>query len=254
MLYGIALNGSTKAETLTSFKSFCTGKLGMSTDSVEKLQIVEIRFLGQKKTDNPPPTLVKLGTTQERNLILRQSHNLGKGESLDKFVPKRYLSTYKKLKKEAWKLRVFLDLATNLDFNGHLLTLKYKKKDDGGMKYDWTIHTEWAPAATDSVVPQTQKTAPATGLIPTPVLAGADNNLLLTGLKSSAGDEAIVASCKSIIEQNVPTGAEGIRIRVVGKAIVVQCKDKDLCTKVRQKCKDKKIMEQVLDWKLESEA
>ena len=161
---------------------------------------------------------------------------------------------YKRLKKEAWKLRLFHNLSTNLDFNGHLLTLKYKKKDDGAIKYDWTIHTEWAPAATDSVVPQTQKTGPATGLTPTPALAGDNSNLLITGLKTTAGDEAIVASCKTIIEQNVPTSADSVRIRVVGKAIVVQCKDKDLCTKVRQKCKDKKIMEQVLDWKLESEA
>ena len=86
MLYGIKLDNTSKAKTRESFENFCKGKLGMREEEVSKLSIGDIRFFGSKN----PPVLVKLGSAQERNELLRLSHKLSKGESLDKYVPKRY--------------------------------------------------------------------------------------------------------------------------------------------------------------------
>ena len=98
----------------------------MSDDAVDKLNLGEIRFFGAASGSN---ILVKLGSAQEKNDVLKHSYQLSQGQSLDKYVPKRYLAVYKRLKNTAWKLRKLHDQHTSIDFNGHLLTLKHKQKD-----------------------------------------------------------------------------------------------------------------------------
>ena len=145
---------------------------------------------------------------------------------------------------------------TNIDFNGHLLTLSYKKKDDGALKYSWTIHSEWSPEATDSVVPQTQKTSSAVGLTPTPVVhVDADTTLVITGLDpvdpKHHGD--VIDGVKKILsEANVCELAK--TIRVAGSKVIVKCDSKEDCKKVKQECKEVQLMGKRVTWTLESEA
>ena len=195
-----------------------------------------------------------MGSPQERNEILKLSHRLTKGESLDKYVPKRYEIVYKRFKKEAWKLRKFHSLKTNIDFNGHILTLKYKQPDKDNIKFGWTIHEEWSPEPTDSVVPQTQQTGSSEGILPTPVLqTNTDKSFLISGLKvdQAITPEEIKDAFLELLgddKSNVET------VRPAGTTLVVQCSSKEQCLKLRQKYRDKKLFNCTPVWTLESEA
>ena len=251
MLYGIELSQKSQAESISSFKQFCSDKLKMSTVSISKLNVGEIRFFGSGRS---PPTLVKLGGPGERNDVLQHSHHLAKGESLDKYVPKKYLPTYKRFKNKAWKLRTVHQQHTAIDFNGHLLTFKHRKKDAEGVKYSWTIAEEWYPEPTDAALPQTTRTAPAAGLQPTPPLS-VDCALLVTGIKwtenEAASDDNRRKLFTEILGDDVGL-AENIRF--VGKNVVVRCKSREECVELRRKHGGKQINGSTPKWALDSEA
>ena len=253
MMYGIGLKRASKTESIDSFKDFCKNTLKMSTESVAKLNVCDIRFMSAAGSSKPT-ILVKLGSPQERNDVLRNSWQLQNGQSLDKYVPKRYLTVYKRLKNTAWKLRKLHNQSTSIDFNGHLLTLKHKNKDVDGKKYSWTIFSEWAPEPTDSIIPQTTRTSTAEGLTPTPPLKlGTDDTMVITGLK--AGEEVTDDGIKSNFLKLLDKDGEKVdSIRIVGSMIVVRCKSKHLCTELKRDHCNKTFMNCTLKWALESEA
>ena len=256
MLYGITLDNSSKANTIKSFIEFCTNKLGMTPDAVAKLRVgeIEIRPLSERP-GKTPAILVKLGSAFERNEVLKLSHKLSKGESLDKYMPKRYLAVYKRLKNTAWKMRKFHNQHTQIDLNGHLLTLKHRQKDSDGVKYSWTIHEEWAPEPTDSIFPQTQQTEPAEGRLPTPMIKlGTDTTLAISGYKTDVGlgPGDVKAAFLELLGDDAANVVDDVNIS--GNTIMLKCLSKKDGQRMRNTHKDKKLFNCAVTWKFESEA
>ena len=146
---------------------------------------------------------------------------------------------------------------TAIDFNGHLLTLKYKKRDVDGVKYSWTIHEEWAPEPTENILPQTTKTSTAVGLTPTPLLdTDTDNSLIISGFTTDnakrCSDEQKTTSFTGLLETDDRALIDSVE--AVGNVLVVKCKDKDSCVKIKRKHKDKQLFDCKLKWSLFDEA
>ena len=121
--------------------------LGARADT---LVIRSVTVLSRGKSTNPRLSiLVMFGSIAERNECIRQSFNLARGITLDKYVPKRYEAQYRAFKEQAWKLRESMNVNTWIGFEGHALVLKQKEKDLEGKKYAWNIFDSWSPKVTD---------------------------------------------------------------------------------------------------------
>ena len=143
----------------------------MSNDDLKFIELKSLTFAkpnGGHKNSNNPTVFFSLGNVQQRNVCFKYAKNLPKGISIDKHVPKNYLSKYKELKSTAWKLRVSKGFQTRIDFEGPVLTLRYKQKDTESVKYSWTIYEEYIPKPE---LPQQKSVyTPAEGATPTPVI------------------------------------------------------------------------------------
>ena len=136
--------------------------LGARADT---LAIRSVTVLSRGKGPNPRMSvLVMLGTIAERNECIRQSFNLARGVTLDKYVPKRYEAQYRAFKEQAWKLRESMNVNTWIGFENHSLVLKQKEKDVEGKKFSWIIFDQWTPRVTDP--PLNQKTNDRKGNLP----------------------------------------------------------------------------------------
>ena len=121
--------------------------LGARSDT---MAIRSVTVLTRGKGPNPRlSVLIMFGSIAERNECIRQSFNLSRGTTLDKFVPKRYEAQYRAYKEQAWKLRESMNVNTWIGFEGHTLVLKQKEKDAGGQKFSWHIFDSWTPKVTD---------------------------------------------------------------------------------------------------------
>ena len=105
--------------------------------------ISSISTLSRGRGPNPRiSVLIMFGSIVERNECLRQSYHLGKGISLDKFVPKRYEEQYRIFKQQAWKLRSTMNVNTWIGFEDQKLVLKQKEKEVNGRRFAWSFYDE----------------------------------------------------------------------------------------------------------------
>ena len=134
---------------------FLRDNLGLGARA-DTIVIRSVTVLSRGKGPNPRiSVLVMLGSIAERNECIKQSFNLARGVTLDKYVPKRYEAQYRAFKEQAWKLRESMNVNTWIGFENHSLVLKQKEKDIEGKKFSWTIFDQWTPKVTDP--PPTQK-------------------------------------------------------------------------------------------------
>ena len=121
--------------------------LGASSDT---MTIKSVSVLSRGKGPNPRlSVLIMFGNIDERNECIRQSFNLARGTTLDKYVPKRYEAKYRAFKEQAWKLRESMNVNTWIGFEGHALVLKQKEKDVDAKKFSWNLFDTWTPKVTD---------------------------------------------------------------------------------------------------------
>ena len=141
---------SNEEEKKTFIRAFFQEELKVTSEILQKIKIKEVIRLGSDQgRDKPPPILVKLGHPTERNQILPFSVNLKNGLDIDKNVPKMYQKMHKNLKRKAWKLKVVHDVQAQVVFDGYKMILRYKKKDNGPTKYNYSIHSDWYPSPSD---------------------------------------------------------------------------------------------------------
>ena len=152
---GLLVNGLRlhAGQPAAEFRKFCLMDLHMPPEKANDLKIIEVTKLGQDRLGRPATLLVKMSHPSERNECMKLSKNLQRGISFDLFVPKRYLQKYRDFKEEAWKLRVTKGVQTFIGFKSFGLQLKFKKRDDQNIKYDWTIYDEFIPKPTIGEVP-----------------------------------------------------------------------------------------------------
>ena len=169
-----------------AFLSFCSDSLKMSKSDIESLSIKQIN--STKNTAKSFVLFVTLENVSQRNLCLKHSKNLAQRISLDKQVPKQYLKKYSEMQTTAWKLRSVHQVITRVDFNGPILTLRYKSRDSDLGQFSFTIHEEYTPKPE----PPKQNPAftPAPGLLPTTTVQSSCVGIM-SDLKCAEGDNAL---------------------------------------------------------------
>ena len=223
------------------FRNFCKEGLKMEADRVKSLEVKEVTKLGNPKGGRPAPQKVKLGSASDRNDCLRLSKNLKKGVSLDKCVPKRYLDKYKSFKNLAWKIRVAKNMHTYIGFDRQALQLKVKKKDDGTLRFDWTIHAEYIPKPSKNPSPSKVR-EPRAGLIPTQPLSDSDTECvcIVSGLKTSQDNTQLAEKIALLFdESDLPLVSN---ISVANSSVgVLTCEDRDAALKLANKYNDRQF-------------
>ena len=112
-------------DTITKINSLITDMQAQVSFRCE----VKVAFAMGK--GNNPPILVTLADPFQRNELLRNATKLPKGVYMDRDIPKPYRATYKKFQYVAWKKRTFLNVQTQIIFEGHLMQLRGREKDKG---------------------------------------------------------------------------------------------------------------------------
>ena len=114
----------------------------MEVENLSDLRLIKVAKLGLPKGSGPKsaPVLVTLGDQAQRNYVLRAGSKLPKGISIERDIPKPYRACYKKFKKHAWKLRAVHGVHTQIVFDDHILTLRYREEGKS-----FTIIDEFQP-------------------------------------------------------------------------------------------------------------
>ena len=228
-------------DPVKGFQSFCKDSLKMEPDRVNRMTVKEVVRLGSSKNGKPAPQLVKLASATERNDCLRLSKNLKQGVNLDMCVPKRYLEKYKTFKNLAWKLRVVRNVSTFIGFDRQALQLKVKKKDDGNIKYDWTIHAEFIPKPS-KMPAHNKEREPREGLIPTPPLDDADTDCvcIVSGIKDVRDSNHMAEKLQELFDEPDLDLIANISQSNRNCAILT-CSDRDATVKVATKYNGKQF-------------
>ena len=196
IVHGLAIGEMLSVEKATAF---LTDKLKLSPDSLKQINIVSVTSLG--KHNNTQSIMIKLSHVTERNICLKNSFNLPKGVTIDRSVPMRYLSKYKDFKSKAWQIRMSQNLMTRIEFQEHSLCLRIRKKDDGEVKYGWTIHEEFTPTVNCPVPSKTKSSKPDTsGTMPTPPLSKAELSMsvIFSNIKSDLTGDILLQKVKAM--------------------------------------------------------
>ena len=220
----------------SDFLNFCKQSLKLDDASTSKISVLSVSSaIAAPSKGKKPSFFVKLGHFSERNLCLKNAHNLPKGISMDRSVPKRYMQKYKDLKTKAWKIRISQGLQTRIDFEGHILCLKVKKRDEGNIKYGWTIHDEFSPSL--SSVPPKHTTKIQTGLTPTPPLSTANlsKTIIFSNIVSNLGKDELMRSFEKLF--NNRDDLEEIRM-ANNTTFVVTCKREEVAKRIKSHFQD----------------
>ena len=234
----LILNGieSEKMKNGSDFLSFCKQSLKLDDVSLAKINVLSVNpMVRANQKDKKPSILIKLAHFSERNICLKNSFNLPKGSSIDRSVPKRYLQKYKELKTKAWKIRTSQSLKTRIDFEGHMLCLKVRKRDEGTIKYGWTIHEEFSPSPSSVPPKYTSKVQP--GLTPTPPLSleKLSKTIIFTNIVSSLKKDDLFVCFEKLFDKK----DEIERIHMVNEnTFTVECKEAEIAKKLKSKFQD----------------
>ena len=137
VVHGLRIAGNEENTKVNAVKLFLKQELKASDELINKVRIRDVIKLGSDSGEGkPPPVLIKFGHPSERNQILPLSANLKKGFDMDKNIPKKYQSKHREFKKHAWKLKLIHGVQAQVIFDEYNLILRYKRKDEGTMKYN----------------------------------------------------------------------------------------------------------------------
>ena len=204
-----------------------------SDDMLSKIRIKEVTKLGNEKSNEKlPPVLVRFGHPTERNQILPLSRNLKRDFSIDKFVPKMYLHKHREFKRHAWKLKSLFNIQAQVVFDGHNLVVRYKRKDDGDTKFNWTIAKEYHPRPEDAVqlsrVESRDPTKHDTPIIDMSCSATCNRSVIVTGCSEKVTPNNVKAELLSHISDTDHLHIEEIEWKSKGTVCII-CKDWKSC-------------------------
>lgn len=251
IVHGFKLAESGDKERVDRMKKFLSEKMKASDDILSKIKIREVCRLGAEiRNGKPSPILLKLGHPTERNQILPFSSNLEKGLNVDKNIPKIYQSKHKEFKRKAWKLKVLYNIQTQIVFDGFKMVLRYKKKDDGVTKYNYTKYWEWFPEPSDLAPTLNTASSNDPNKHETPLIDSSHESESTRSIIISGISETITASNANLefldyISDEDHEKIEEIRFKSKGLLVVI-CKDWAECKHIAQsyqkvKFKDREI-------------
>ena len=230
IIHGVKLDGNNDQSKKAAVIKFFKEELKASEDLVNKIRIRDVVRLGSETGSGKlPPLLVKLGHPTERNQLLPLSSNLKRGVDIDKSVPKLYLKTHKEFKRHAWKLKLLHNVQTQVVFEGHNMILRYRKKTDGVMEYNWETDREWFPKPEDLTASlQNTKTKDPnkhdTPKIDTSSAAQCSKSVIISGVPESVKQESAVSDFNNYFKNEDHTRITEIQYKSKG-VIVIVCKD-----------------------------
>ena len=140
MIFGIKSDGSPDLVSEIKNKLF-KDKLEFELDNFKAVQV------GTDIGGKPKPIRVSLPTAEIRNALCKQAFKLPKGQgiTIEKCLPQRYRQQNREFRQYGWQLREAANVQTRIVFKGHKLVLEMKEKDEGEIRYDWTIAKEYFP-------------------------------------------------------------------------------------------------------------
>ena len=178
---------NTEHNMIKAAGDFLKNVMKIPEDELLKISIKQAYKLGKGKQGGQPPMIVKFGHPSDRNHVLTFSKNISdKKISVEKDIPKSYQNQYKVFKEIAFKLRNMPDMnfQTQIIFDGPFMRLRYKKKDSGGERFHYVIHSSWKPPLDSSPSePSTLRTPVGTKATPAPdasVLEKANSSIFMT--------------------------------------------------------------------------
>ena len=138
MIYGFKTQGSPDLENEIRQKLF-KDKLELDIGKMKAVQV------GSENGDKPKPIRVSLESAELRNSIFWHVSKLPREIKIEKCLPQRYRQPNRDLVKYSWQLKQAINVQTRIVSKGHKLVLEYKEKNEGDIKYDWTIAKEYFP-------------------------------------------------------------------------------------------------------------
>ena len=149
---------------------------------------------GDSSKNREAPIKLNFQTFIARNQILKMGFKLPRGLKMEKCMPREYRNKNKELLHLGWQLKSALKngIKTRVIFQEHLLCLQVKKKDEGALKYDWTIQKEWFPPQRVSGV-KSEAARNRLGLTPSPEIQEKDRHFVIfTDLTPSTDDNQVM--------------------------------------------------------------
>ena len=201
-------------KTKSEAKTFLREEMKMTSEHIEEISVMSVSNFGKGKDGKRMSVVVKLGCLSDRNICLGYSRNLSKEINLQKAVPKRYLKKFKEFNSDAWELRQVHDLQTRVEFQGHVLCLKVKVKDDEDSKYSWSIHKEYVPQPNLSQTAKVKVPVHVPGTLPTPPV-DKDRHasaIIFCNLKSDKSGDELISDFMMVLSAEQQDLVENIRL------------------------------------------
>ena len=175
-----------------------------------------------KKLYGKNKVVIRLESKDERNSCLMNARYLSQGLKIDRVVPRRYISKYQQFKEKSWQLRSSQNVATKIEFGGHVLGLWIRKREEQGIKYDWVLHEEFKPKyePAPTIAPTNSgKSRNNENFIPTPQINREllSKTIIVSNIRSNLRPDETLTAFKAILsESNVKSivslknGSKGI--------------------------------------------
>ena len=244
IVFGLPVQSSPQNDA----QNFLKNELKMNEESLGKIYLKQTSRLGKGKGDRPPPLLLSFSHPSDRGLVFSHSKNLKNSKiSLEKQILKLYQNEYKHFKNLAHKLRNMPDMnyQTDISFDGHLMQLRYKKRDSGGQKYHYTIHSEYFPPVekASSELKSTNHFPPgtiATPVISADVLNRANSSFFMTGMTTERTEDSFKQLFMEYVNPEDRESITDLKLQRTNTAIIY-CRTWAECKKIVEGKKDAKF-------------
>ena len=247
VVHGIRIDGRDDAARRNAVRKFVKEEMKASDDLLNRIKIKDVIRLGADNGEGkPPPILIKLGHPTERNLLLPLSRNLKNGIDIDKNIPKMYLQKHKEFKRLAWKLKTVHDVQAQVIFDSHNLVLRYKKKDNGPIKYNWTIEKEFYPKPGDASTSLNRASARDPDKVDTPIIdttntAECNQTIIVTGVCDTIDKNNVSAEFMTYFDSKDHEHLVKIDLKYKGTTVIT-CRDWKGCKHIKDSYSGKKFL------------
>ena len=244
IVFGLPVQTSPKNDA----SNFLKNDLKMNEETLEKISLKQTSRLGKGKGDRPPPLLLTFSHPSDRSLVFSHSKNLKNTKiSLEKQIPKLYQNEYKNFKNLAHKLRNMPDMnyQTDISFDGHLMQLRYKKRDTPGQKYHYIIHSEYFPPVEKASSELKSSTYVPPGTIATPVISAelmskANCSFFMTGMTIERTEDTFRQLLLEHVNLEDRDSVIDVKLNRTNTA-VIYCRTWEDCNKIVSSKKDAKF-------------
>ena len=244
IVFGLPVQTSPKNDA----SNFLKNDLKMNEESLGKINLKQMSRLGKGRGDRPPPLLLTFSHPSDRSLVFSHSRNLKNTKiSLEKQIPKLYQNEHKKFKNLAHKLRNMPDMnyQTDISFDGHLMQLRYKKRDTPGQKYHYIIHSEYFPPVEKASSELKSSTFVPPGTVATPAISAemmskANCSFFMTGMTIERTEDTFRQLLMEHINLADRDSVTDVKLNRTNTA-VIYCRTWEDCSRIVSSKKDERF-------------